>query len=230
MQPRLPELTTVEIAAIGITLGLGNLVYGAFAATAIGAVFCIVLGEGVNALRARPWPKLMRVMLLASGFFLPLALWMAFVTTRTGRFYSHEVAYYRQFVWIIDSASRGASVLVTDLFRNLAEYAKTLATVAWLPVILLAVLGRTANGNDRETRRAVTWYLFANVPFYALMGFYRTRLTWTIVPPLLLLLAERIGRLEQSVSENRRRALRAGAAALALAYAAYWFVKVGPYS
>jgi hypothetical protein len=69
-----------------------------------------------------------------------------------------------------------------------------------------------------------------NIPFYALMGFYQTRLSWTIVPPLLLVLGTQIGRLELALSDRARLALRAGVVGLTISYLAYWIAKAGPYS
>lgn len=239
MQPRLRTLTWRQVAAIGLLLGLGNLAYGAFAMTAAGAVLYLLLGDGADALRTQPGPRALRATLLAAAFLTPLGVWMAFVVARTGTFYSHEIVVYRQFVWLADSASRGGAALLADLVRNLADYLKTLATVALFPLLALAAVSimTIAAGvrvprtdRERDTSRAVLWYMLANIPFFALMGFYRTRLSWTLVPPLLLLLGHAIGRLELALSHNRRGALRAGAAAMALCDVAYWFARVGPYS
>jgi hypothetical protein len=239
MQPRLRTLTWGQVTAIGLLLGLGNLAYGAFAMTAAGAVLCILLGDGVGALRTQPGPRALRTTLLAAAFLTPLAAWMAFAKARTGTFYSHEIVVYRQFVWLADSASRGEFALFADLVQKLTDYLKTLATVALFPVLALAAVGLmtivaagrlSLRDEEGHTDRAILWYLLANIPFFALMGFYRTRLSWTIVPPLLLLLGHTIGRLERAMSHNGRAALRAGGAAIALGYVAYWFVRVGPYS
>ena len=78
--------------------------------------------------------------------------------------------------------------------------------------------------------RAIVWYLAANVTFFALMGYYETRLSWTIVPPLLVLMGYEIGELESALQGRAKTALIVCVTALAGCYAAYWLARAGPYS
>ena len=65
--------------------------------------------------------------------------------------------------------------------------------------------------------------------FFAFMGFYRTRLAWTIVPALLLILGREIGRFERAVPAGAGLAVKMGVVGIALGYSAYWFARAGPY-
>lgn len=237
MQERAPTITWWRAGAIGLALGVGSLAYGGFAVTA-GAVALglLFLGDDRSLLR-RVTSAAPGIIALFAGFALPIAAWTSFVIARTGSFYSHEVEVFRQFVWMRDSWTHGT--LAGDLVRNLGTYAKTVGLVAGLSVCALVAVRVTASAlhatrepsvRERLVRRAVVWYLVANVPFYAFMGYYQRRLTWTIVPALLVLLGYEIGHLESALS-GRRRALLAGSlATVAACYIVYWIVRPGPYS
>jgi hypothetical protein len=71
--------------------------------------------------------------------------------------------------------------------------------------------------------------LLVDVLFFAFMGFYRTRLAWTIVPALLLILGREIGRFERAVPAGAGLAVKMGVVGIALGYSAYWFARAGPY-
>ena len=215
-------------AAIGLLLGVGNLAYGAFALTAGGAALCLVIGER----------KLPKAILLLALFFLPLAAWIAFVTARTGAFYSEEIARFRQFVWLADGAFRGIGPFGTAVSENLSTYLTMLAEVVIGPALMLGVAiaaARIAGGRsrptdrERPTARAIAVYVLVDVLFFAFLGFYRTRLAWTIVPALLLILGREIGRLERTVPARAGLAVKMGVVGIAVGYSAYWIARAGPY-
>jgi hypothetical protein len=171
-------------------------------------------------------------------FFMPLAAWVAFVTARTGAFYSEEIARFRQFVWLADAAFRGIGPFGRAVSENLSTYLTMLVAVIVAPVLMLGVTvaaariaGDRSRPTDREraTARAIAVYLLVDVLFFAFMGFYRTRLTWTIVPALLLILGREIGRFERAVPARAGLAVKMGVVGIALGYSAYWFARAGPY-
>ncbi len=233
LRPRLATLRLRYFAVMGLLLGLGGLLYGAFAVTVIGVGVCVLVCEGRLAVKA------LRLLLLLAAFAAPIALWIGFVVLRTGSFYSHEVAKYRQFVWMADALAQGLPTFLVDLGRNLAVYSGMLITVALFPCLLLAaaLLARlTVSGppgvsrRDKTGRFAVRVYLLAALPFYGLLGYYATRLAWSLVPAILLLLGLELQRLDAAVKGRPRLVLEAGLVALSALYVVYWVVRAGPYS
>jgi hypothetical protein len=221
-------VTWRDVGTVGLLLGFGNLAYGAVALTAGGAALCLAIGER----------KLTKAMLLLAVFFMPLAAWIAFVTARTGAFYSEEIARFRQFVWLADAAFRGVGPFGRAVSENLSTYLTMLVAVVIAPVLMLGVTvaaariaGDRSRPTDREraTARAIAVYLLVDVLFFAFMGFYRTRLAWTIVPALLLILGREIGRFERAVPARAGLAVKMGVVGIALGYSAYWFARAGPY-
>ncbi|MDF2774728.1 MAG: hypothetical protein K0S86_4228 [Geminicoccaceae bacterium] len=238
MQGRGSDLGWREALGIGLVLGLGGLAYGAFAVPAGAAALCLLAGAGWSGLRQHFSSTLSRVAALLAGFALPIGAWSAVLVARTGSVYSHEVATYRQFVWIRDSSERGADVFGSELMRNFVAYATSLQTVtAFCIFALVGVrvvayafrIAREPGAQEAITARAIICYMVANTSFYALLGRPPTRLVWTIVPPILVLLGYEIGQLETALRGRARVALTATVAVLTAGYVVYWFVKPGPW-
>jgi hypothetical protein len=239
LQPRLPTLEWRAASLIGLALGLAGLAYGAFVVVAVGAVLCILFAEGLPILRQRLAGKLFASVALLIGFAIPVVAWMTIATIKTGSFHSEEVRTWREFVWMGDSLSLGAGVFLADLKRNLGTYVHTIPPVVAFPalticaIVLLEFFFPTGDQPAKRSRQAgiaIACYVGASVPFYALMGFYTTRLSATIVPPLLWLLGLELGRLERALDATKRRVLRLGTVAVALCYALFWVFSAGPYS
>jgi hypothetical protein len=86
----------------------------------------------------------------------------AFVTARTGPFYSEEIARFRQFVWLADAAFRGIGPFGRAVSDNLSTYVTMLVAVLVAPVLMLGVTvaaariaGDRSRPTDREGRRPV---------------------------------------------------------------------------
>ncbi|HEU0298235.1 MAG TPA: hypothetical protein VFR37_02250 [Longimicrobium sp.] len=229
LQPRLGTLGWPRAAGIGVALGVGALAYGAFAVPAAGAALLLLARGGTPARRAA------RAAALLAAFALPIAAWTAFVVARTGSFYSHEIVRYRQFVWLADAAATGPAAFLATLAANLGQYAMVLGRVAAFPALVVTVLAlalhlpggaRRPEGHPRRAA-AVLVYLLVGIPFFALMGFYATRLAWTVVPALLVVIALETEALRQALGP-RRSLVTAAASVLALCHTAFWVMSPYP--
>ena len=223
---------------IGFLLGLGSLVYGAFVVTMVSAILCIWFREHLVRGSNRLWRNVISSTLLGSAFVAPVVSWICFVVLNTGSFYSHEIVAYRQFVWLHDFWCMGYSAFTKKLVVNLLVFVHTIRSVAILPALLLVItvaistcmrVSPCSSERKKKIHRAVILYLLAAVPFYALMGFYATRLTWTIVPPILVLSAFELERLVGHFQGNRRVLVMLFLYGSTLSYIMYWYVKSGPY-
>jgi len=238
MQPRLRTLTWLQVTFIGLLIGFAALIYGSFAVTAGGAALCILVGEGISALRERVINKSFQSFLLLASFFLPTVVWAAIVTNITGSYYSHEIVQYRQFVWLGDSLSQGANVLLTDLSANLSKYAFTVAQVVVFPCLALAFVvavtlavsvSRQPDNLDQSRSFAVLLYVLPAILFQGLMGFYQPRLSWSLVPAVLLILGLEIRQLEVALVGRARFAVKASLIIVSAVYLAYWIFSQGPF-
>lgn len=234
MHARRDRLHAGHAWEIGTGLGVGALAYGAFAIPAGAAALAMVLTRTP----ARLWTRCLRAALLLAAFFIPLVVWVMFVRARTGTFYSHEVARYHQFVWIFETARRGMGVLGVTLAQNLSSYLTTLVMVAWCPLLALAAAwaavyatgaARPWSDRERSVLRASATYLAVCVPFFALAGYYATRLTWTVVPAMLPALGFAIARLERAPRPAVRWWAMGAVAAAALGWWIFWVARTGPW-
>jgi hypothetical protein len=77
---------------------------------------------------------------------------------------------------------------------------------------------------------ATMHYLLAALPFLFFLGFYRTRLTWLLVPPLLLLTSVALTRIYALMPATQRRLASAASLVATAAYVTFWVARSGPYS
>ncbi len=231
---RLGQVGWDAIVAIGFGLGVCALAYGSF---------IVVIGTGAVAVVATSqrgqWKRiLLRISVLLGAFTAPIFGWMTFVIWETGAFYSHELRYYRQFVWLGHAALGGWQRLSNEVSSNILAFLATFPASLAFPLFLLAISIAAAallripirtGGNRRLYHGIITYYLVA-LPFYALMGYYASRLTWALVPPILLALGATLLQINAHVAGLQRRLMQAGLIVGAIVYAIYTVTKAGPYS
>lgn len=228
-----------HIELLGILLGLGAMAYGAFLVTLGAAVLCIWIRGNTNPLPKRFRQSTIHSILLVFFFFLPMALWVLYVRAQAGSFYSHEVVAYRQFIWLYDSFLKGFTMFWVDIGKNLVAFVNVLAPVLAFPALMLVfvhglsiTLGISRNLSRHEScvYRAVFITLLVSLPFYALMGFYATRLAWALVPPLVIILALEGEGLICALKGSQRFFIQACLTGTTIGYMLYWVLKAGPYS
>jgi hypothetical protein len=179
--------------SIGILCGIASLLYGAFVLVIATATVVLVIRPGIISLRQ----KAVAVSVGWLAFALPLLAWRTYVVQRTGHFYMHETAAYHEFVWIFETAGSGFPQFLSALQENAAKFVRTLLVVLTLPVAILIALAfyrrsRSLPVSDRLQRDllpAAAAFFIVAIPFFFLMGFYAARLTWQLVPPLLVVIS-----------------------------------------
>jgi hypothetical protein len=176
---------------------------------------------------------------------VPTLAWAGLVVWSAGSYYNHEVVVYRQLIWLVDAARTGLGGFLDQAALNTRSYARTFVSLELLPLagasLLLAIgcvlPGRSAattpqdgSAGARAIHRTgcfvVGGCLFL---FFWSLGYYRTRLTFSLVPPALCLAAVEVTRLAGA----DRRLLRRFSWALASAgclWTAYHAIKYGPFS
>ena len=233
LHTRSATLSLRRITFLGFAIGLAGLAYGAFLVVVAAGVVTLLL-DGRRALSQRA----AKAFVLAASFASPIIAWVAFVTATYGSFYNHEVGLYRQFVWILDAAPRGIQPFASEVVQKLDEFGSTFPSAVAFPGALLVVALIVARllripvvtPDNRELVRAIAIYTAVAIPFYWLMGFYETRLTWVLVPPMLLVLAAAMRKLDSRLAAQSRIIFRLTTASIALAYVIHTLSKYGPYS
>lgn len=209
------------LAAVGLLSGCASLIYGSFVLVPVAATVALLVADQ----RPTGFSGIGSAVAALMLFALPLVVWRVIVVAEAGDFYMHETVAYRQFVWIIDATRSGGGALASALLTNLSLFARTLLIALAIPVAsVLVVKGlaqRVAPPSSRKDmilQRAVLSFYVAAVPFFALVGYYAPRLSWQLVPPLLLLLSIDIRRILSSISSARRKVAIRGLIAISAAY------------
>ena len=221
-------------AGAGFLLGLASLAYGAFALCVASMTVALVFSVTRKTLARTA----MRIVALGAAFVVPPVAWREYVLRTTGSFYMHETDYYNEFVWMGKAIAKGWAVAQTTFSYSLKTFFATLPAVAVLPMVLLVVaalvLARLAHRPPAFLRSDATkggaCFLAVAIPFYALMGFYQERLSWTLTVPLLVLLALILREISERIDGLERRIFNLTLVALAVIHAVYIVATPGPYS
>jgi hypothetical protein len=154
-------------------------------------------------------------------FGIPILGWVGFVMLRNGSFYSAEVSLVHQFVWLRDALAQGAAHAVRECADYAWQFGRTFRSWEVLPFVMLGtlvVIWHRKRLSNVAIASMVVGALFAI--FLYLMGYYRNRLTFSLVPPLLVCIAPYVGSWKYSP---------VGLLLFDLAWVAYHVLKHGPY-
>jgi hypothetical protein len=225
---RAAPLRAVEAIVTGLALGVGVLLYGAFVLPAL----CLAVVH-VFVFR-RWWPAA----LICASVLLPYGSWAAFVYSRLGSFYNHEVGLYRHFVWIADCARVSVASCIPTAAENWTTFFTTAAPIVAVPALLVCTFriartlwpGTPTPAPARPLAGAVGVTFLVTVVFMMLQGRYFPRLCWFLVPPILMLVALEWQALRLSRPHARWRTLNVTTAIALIAYVALLGIRQGPYN
>ena len=177
-------------------------------------------------------------------FLIPTLLWIALVTLTAGHYYNHEITAYRQLVWIIDKMQLGIYEFARYLKHYSIKYISTfsLEILTFLIVSFVLICNSFIRGikeegwglvkrNDRYAIMLQILFTSSAIIlfFYWILGFYTSRLTFTIVPVLLCHLTLKLNNI---IKANPQTVIMVRS--ITIIFAAFWFVyhvlKYGPFS
>lgn len=223
-----------DLTVYGLAGGLAFLAYGSFV-----LVVPVIIVARVVAQRRAGALQLKRTAaeagVLTAAFVAPSAVWIAMVRLVAGSYYSAETAEYRQFVWIFDALGEGLGELVSRADHNSRLYADTFVSPDLLPVVLLVagvgvvVRGRPSSVRDRsrfsaDLAVAALIVAVAVFLFQWAMGFYESRLTFMLVPPLIVLVALGVQQ------DSRHRWLRPAVVVFTVGWIVMQVLREGPFN
>ena len=195
---RQPVRSWSFMTATGLLLGIGFLAYGSLVVCVGAAVVSIALGLWINRERTSWLDLIGKLALFLFAFAAPVLIWIALVKRVSGVFFSPEAEIFRQFVWMLDSwRAGGFAALLSQARAFFFEFFVHFAKVVWPTLVLLAIVllvKSMAPDRLRETIKERSLILAAAgitlviaAVFYSLMGFYRNRLEFNVVMPLLVI-------------------------------------------
>jgi hypothetical protein len=210
------------MTATGALLGIGALAYASLVICVPAAIAAIALGFWIRG-QSPPVSTVMgKIGLFVGAFALPSLVWVGIITIKNGAYQSAELQACRQFIWLYDYWVAGGPIALEDVqscgrrLRTewfLGEFFMNLQAVGWPGLVLLGValaVGVTSSTRLRATLWERSHTLTAGVitltmclGFFLLMGFYRNRLEFNIVVPVIVMMSVIIsGFLERMPSEQ----------------------------
>jgi hypothetical protein len=201
---RRPTRSWQFMAAAGALLGIGLLAYG----TLIIAVAAAIAAIGLAYWSERDRPPLLitlgKVCVFTAAAAVPSLLWMKILTMTTGSYYHPEFEDCREFVWVYDYWRGGDPQAlqhqqlcgpVPHPREFLGLFARHVWNVLWpvLGIVVIAALGIFSSTRLKESIRQRRLILIAAaitlvmcLGFFGLLGFYRNRLAFNVVVPVIV--------------------------------------------
>ena len=218
-----------EAVWLGLAISMGVLIYGAF----LIPLLCVILIQ--LAWYRRP----LIAALFALAAVLPYAAWVAALRAMTGRFYSHEIESFRQFVWILDCAKIGTELCAPVIGINLQHFFNAASAVLIVPFLLLCgcriagfiwpVPSPVPPDRLRAIGLATALTFGVTAVFLAAMGFYRERLAWLLVPPVLVVVALELQAFRLAITRPRRWVFDVGVFLSLCVYVGILMSRQGPF-
>jgi hypothetical protein len=211
----------IQISAISLFVGLSMLVYGNF------VLLVISLFSALIYYRFSPKVNALSILLVA----LPTVIWLVILNYEGVAYYNHEIAHYRQFVWVADSLSVSISAFWDAVKGNSNIFFHTFGSITVIIAALAVttiynVLTSNIRMSDGSLIR-LCWFVIAiTLPFLFFMGFYQERLTYTLIAPVLILIALYYSEAFRSTSKIRQ----AVSLLFVLAWHIYQVSTYGPFS
>jgi hypothetical protein len=170
----------------------------------------------------------------------PTLIWIGICEAVAGSYFNNETVTYHEFVWLPESIGAGPGALGSALGKTIVNTTQELLQVAWLPAILIAgmvaaaVLAGVRLGARRDTEAGAgliaTMITGAvTVVFLYAIGFWAYRITYTIMPVLLVVLGWTAARLSEH-SRPTRWAVTTILTVTVAAWISFQLLSQGPYS
>jgi len=182
-----------RLFTMSILCGLLLLLYGSFLLL-LPLLLCSLLLQRYQAHNYNIAYLLGPVLTAIGLFFVPYIIWVSVLKLNNVRFYNHELEHYRELIWMVDAWKISPSQFFKSLFKNLQLYIATFPylllyiLVLLIPLIIYKVINPEifkgiSTVRDKEI---LAFVFFIFLGFFALLGYYVDRLTFSLTPPILL--------------------------------------------
>lgn len=211
------------LPGLAVLGGLLALVYGSFV-----LALPVLLYEAWRQQKAKPViTAFARLALLIGLFALPTLLWIGLLKLRGVAYYNHEAEAYGQLVWLRASWQRPLPEFLALATHNFRLFLQTLPAVGPFLLVALGLTGWLRLRHPKQSGYPLPQLgalLLLQLGFLAGLGYYKERLTFMLVPLLLLVLAVVLARLPV------RRSAGWAVGMAALGWHLWQVLRYGPFS
>ena len=223
------RLSNRQIMGINIILGVCSLMYMSFWLAGI-AVLAAWLLYDIQSKKKLSTSHFIFPVVNVILLFLPFFIWIFIVKMKVGQFAAAEVKQYNYVFWLFQEN-------VWELLQtNTIDFFLTLKKVIFLPTLIIFLLLGFHIWNEKQSRIFIKTnnkiVFFASFAFFFcflwVLGGYLTRLTFTLFPFLLLMIAYLIQRIVKRY-EVRRIYWVVGLSVVVICCHLYWVSSYGPF-
>ena len=179
---------------------------------------------------------LLRSLIFTIFFTLPTIIWMTITTWISGKYFNVEVEIFREFIWISDSLGQDITELGRKFSENTLTYFSTFISLDVMCPILLSLMLLASFKAKSMPRREyqVSLLIFSFIAFcfffFWLLGYYASRLTFTMVPPLILLIVISVNKALKDLRCPFTRVSIVAMIIVNLGWCCYHVTSYGPFS
>ncbi len=187
-----------ELFLLAFMAGVLLLVYGNFFIL----VFICAYLVWQNAKEISILVRTMHVVLALAFSALPTLCWIGLLKSHGVTYFNVEMENFNQIVWIFQTLSVSFETFMTALYRNLLEFSTTLRAIFFPCLAFLSILScffyteknywgivKARLTQNKTNIRLIVLVLLLHVCSLALLGYYQTRLTFNVVPIILILVS-----------------------------------------
>ncbi|RSK37134.1 hypothetical protein [Hymenobacter metallilatus] len=209
-----------QLPLLAVVGGLLSLVYGSFVLVLPVLLYGLWLqrAEG-SRLTMLGWAPLLMLL-----FAVPTLAWIGILRLQGVAYYNHEAAAYGQVVWLQALWQQPFPAFWQLLSVNFGKFLSTLPAIG--PFAATALLGGWAFGRRQRPHfmRLLFGVTLLLIIFLVGLGYYKERLTWMLVPVLLLMIGA------SGAVQQRPVRFTAGLLGAAGAWHLWQVVAYGPFS
>jgi hypothetical protein len=216
------RISPVKLSLLSFSCGILLLLYGSF----LLLLPVIIAGIWLNARFLSQRISIPAVLNVVFFFLLPTLLWIQYLNVFASGYYSHELAKYRQLVWITDELQKGFLPFFSRWYINTQFFLSSIYIPLMFLILafVLNVKKKIRMPEGRLSLKMASFIIFMLFfLFHWMLGFYASRLSFALVPPLLIIIALSMDH-RFIVSPNRYISI-----SVVMTWIIYWVASYGPF-
>lgn len=185
------NISRKNMLLLSLLLGLGLLIYGNFLICFAVAMLYYMYHSFIKN-KNYSVQEIAYIVLYSITFLVPTISWILILKLQGITYYSHELVAYKQLIWIIEALNQSMHTFIEAAKINIMLFFQTINCLYPFLLFLILAIGIRIYKTSffkplTEEVQILLLNLFCFLSFYILLGYYDSRLTFTLMPILLCL-------------------------------------------